>query len=465
MTEEKTGMSTVRKVLISLIVVFLLLTAAVYFYGVHYFSSHFLPGSYVNGLNCSYMTAAEAEALLTEKIKTYALVLETRNNGQEGITAEQMGLSYKGDKSVQMLLEGQEKKKWFVSFSEKQEYEAAGAVVYDKGKLLSSVGALSCMKNAQEPFDAAIIETEDGYEIKPETEGSAPDAKKLSQAIVQCALLGKTRLNLEEADCYKKPSVYRDDEKLKKDCARLNALTDVVITYDFADASETVDRSVIKNWIVRDDKGDYTIDREKTAQYVNDLGYKYDTFGCTREFRTYDGRIITISGGDYGWAIDQEAETDALYNAVLNGETQVREPVYAYSAWSRDTSNDIGYTYVEIDLTNQRMVMYKDGIPIVDTPVVTGAPGSTDTATPVGCYAVDGKKSPATLTGEDYSAPVTFWLPFAGNVGIHDASWRTEFGGTIYMTNGSHGCINTPYDQAQIIYNNIEIGAPVIVYQ
>ena len=69
MTEEKTGMSTGRKVLIALIVVFLLLTAAAYFYGVLYFGSHFLPGSYINGLNCSYMTADEAENLLTEKIK------------------------------------------------------------------------------------------------------------------------------------------------------------------------------------------------------------------------------------------------------------------------------------------------------------------------------------------------------------------------------------------------------------
>lgn len=465
MTEEKTGMSTGRKVLIALIVVFLLLTAAAYFYGVSYFGSHFLPGSYINGLNCSYMTADEAENLLTEKIKTYALTLETKNNGQEGITAKEMGLSYKGEGSVQALLQNQEKGRWFLSFSEKKEYQASGAVVYNEEMVRMAIEGLFCVQNAQEPVDASIKETEAGYEIVPETEGNAPDKEKLLNSVVQCALLGETRLNLEEEGCYKKPSVYQSDENLKKDCDRLNKLTDVVITYDFADKTETVDRSVIKSWIVRGEDGSYTLDKEKAAEYVNNLGYKYDTFGCTRDFRTYDGRIVTISGGDYGWAIDQEAETEALYQAILNGETQVREPIYAYSAWSRDTTNDIGYTYVEIDLTNQRMVFYKDGVPVVDTPIVTGHPGNTDTATPVGCYAIDAKQSPATLTGEDYEAPVTFWLPFAGNVGIHDASWRTEFGGTLYMTEGSHGCVNTPYGQAQIIYNNIEIGAPVIVYQ
>ena len=85
----------------------------------------------------------------------------------------------------------------------------------------------------------------------PEIEGNAPDKEKLLNSVVQCALLGETRLNLEEAGCYKKPSVYQNDENLKKDCDRLNKLTDVVITYDFADKTETVDRSVIKNWIVR----------------------------------------------------------------------------------------------------------------------------------------------------------------------------------------------------------------------
>ncbi len=460
-------MSKKRKYLISLILLFILLTAGIYLYGRHYFSSHFLPGSYVNGLNCSYKTAEEAEKLLSDKVSAYALILHTRNNGREGITAQQIGLAYKGDGSAAKLIKEQDRNRWFLCFSEKREYPAAGTVVYDEKKLKDSVSGLSCMQaeNVKKPADASIKETENGYEIVPETEGNEPDKEKLVNAVKKAALLGETELNLEKENCYKKPAVYQNDETLVRDCAQLNELTDVVITYDFADAKETVDRNVIKNWLVKDKTGNYTLDVKKVASYVNELGYKYDTFGCTREFRTYDGRIITVSGGDYGWAIDQKAETEALIKAILNGETQVREPIYAYSAWSRDTSNDIGYTYVEIDLTNQRMVLYKDGIPIVDTPVVTGNPGNTDTATPVGCYAVDGKKSPATLKGEGYAAPVTFWLPFAGNVGIHDASWRTEFGGSIYMTNGSHGCINTPYAQAEIIYNNIEIGAPVIVYQ
>ena len=165
-----------------------------------------------------------------------------------------------------------------------------------------------------------------------------------------------------------------------------------------------------------------------------------------------------------GWAIDQEGETEALIEAIKSGVTQVREPVYAYEGWSRST-NDIGGTYVEIDLTNQRMLFYKDGIAIVDTPVVTGNPNIQGNETPTGCFAIDGMKSPSVLTGEGYAQAVTYWMPFAGNVGIHDATWRSDFGGSIYIFNGSHGCVNTPYDQARIIYENIGIGAPVVVYK
>ena len=140
----------------------------------------------------------------------------------------------------------------------------------------------------------------------------------------------------------------------------MNKLTSCVITYDFSDRSEQLDRNTIKDWLVRDANGDYIVNKDQVAAYVNSLGYKYDTFGCTRTFTTYDGRQKTIKGGDYGWAIDQTTETEWLYNAILAGTTEVRQPAYAYSGLCRDT-NDIGNTYVEIDLTNQRMVFYKDG--------------------------------------------------------------------------------------------------------
>ena len=79
-------------------------------------------------------------------------------------------------------------------------------------------------------------------------------------------------------------------------------------------------------------------------------------------------------------------------------------------------------------------------------------------------WSIDAKMQNYTLVGEGYRSPVDFWMPFNGNVGIHDMQTRAYFGGTIDLTNGSHGCINTPYANAKTIYENVSIGTPVIVY-
>ena len=249
-----------------------------------------------------------------------------------------------------------------------------------------------------------------------------------------------------------------------KNCEQANKLTDVVVTYDFDDRTETVDRDVIKGWLTKNDAGDYVLDQNQMASYISGLAATYDTVGMDRTFSTYDGRGISIMGGTYGWKIDQEAEVKALTEIIENGETQVRKPVYAQEGLSRKT-NDIGYTYIEIDLTAQRMVFYKNGTPIADAPVVSGNPYVPNCATPTGCYTVGETKSSYTVNGEDYPSAVNYWIPFDGNLGINDAPWRGSFGEQLYEFEGTHGSICAPTDQVQIIYSNVEKNTPVVIYE
>ena len=96
-------------------------------------------------------------------------------------------------------------------------------------------------------------------------------------------------------------------------------------------------------------------------------------------------------------------------------------------------------------------------------PIVTGNVKAGN-STPSGIYILKYKQRDTILRGADYASPVTFWMPFNGGIGIHDASWRSTFGGDIYKTNGSHGCINCPYYLAKDIFNNISLGTPIICY-
>lgn len=135
-------MSTRKKILISLIILLFLLTAGAYGYGVYYFTSHFLPGSMVNGFNCSYMTVEESEKLLDERIGAYVLAVETRNNGQESISAQDAGLSYKSDGSVNQLVKEQQRFRWFLAFNQHQDYEIPSSIQYDEQKEETAVAAL-----------------------------------------------------------------------------------------------------------------------------------------------------------------------------------------------------------------------------------------------------------------------------------------------------------------------------------
>ena len=132
----------------------------------------------------------------------------------------------------------------------------------------------------------------------------------------------------------------------------------------------------------------------------------------------------------------------------------------AYGAeWIGDETG----TFIEISIDQQHMWFYENGNLIVDTPVVTGNDDG-DCDTPTGSYAIQSREEQTTLVGEDYESYVDYWLGFNGGIGIHDASWRDDFGGDIYQGNGSHGCVNTPFDKVKTIYEHVEVGTPVYVY-
>ena len=180
MDEENKKMKTGRKVVIALIIILLALAAAAYGYGVNYFTDHFLPGSSVNGFNCSYKTSDETEELLAKEVQAYVLAVETRNNGQESITAKQAGLVYKSDGGAAKLIRAQDRYKWFLAFNQKKKYNLATDTVYDdENKLTKAVKALRCMQkdNMEKPVNACIKDNGKTYEIQPEKEGTTLDTK------------------------------------------------------------------------------------------------------------------------------------------------------------------------------------------------------------------------------------------------------------------------------------------------
>ena len=124
-------------------------------------------------------------------------------------------------------------------------------------------------------------------------------------------------------------------------------------------------------------------------------------------------------------------------------------------------------TWVEVSIDTQMLFMYVNNKLYVSTPVVTGNIG--DRMTSKGLHHVISKKSPARLRGSyggsSWDTTVNYWLGFTSDgQGIHDATWRSAFGGSIYKGDGSHGCVNTPLAAVSKVYSKAYVGMPVIVY-
>ncbi len=169
-----------------------------------------------------------------------------------------------------------------------------------------------------------------------------------------------------------------------------------------------------------------------------------------------------MKSGAYGWKTDRDTEKKELIGNLQKGEAVEREPIYSYTA-AKPGDKDIGDTYVEIDLGKQHLYLYVDKKMILESDFVSGN-ASRGWNTPAGVFGLTYKTKNAVLRGPGYETPVTFWMPFNGNIGMHDATWRSSFGGEIYLTNGSHGCINLPYENAKIIYEYVYTGFPVVCY-
>lgn len=467
MAEKKAKMGAGKKAVMVLIVVLLLLTAFVYFAGARYFSGHFLPGSVINGYDCSFQTVEDTEKLIEKEISVYVLAIEEKNNGREKIEAREIDLQYVPGDSIRELKEGQNPWLWFLTVKQTQNYEMAARTTYNADMLKEKVADLNCLKeeNITPVSDARIEGTDSGYVIVPEEEGCQPDAEKILQAVTEAVEQGRTSIDLEEAGCYAKPAVYEEDEVLNRQLEQINRLTQAIITYDFSDRKEVVDASVIEGWLTVDAQENYVLDEGKAAQYVAQLAEKYDTIGTERDFITIDGRTVKVSGGDYGWKIDQNKEVQELIKAVEAQEIKVREPVYEKKGQSRAV-DDIGSTYIEVDLSNQRLSFVLDGVLLADTGIITGDHSlAQDTQT--GVYTVTKKEASVTVWDLGSEQVADYAVLYGENGSIYPASWRTEeeFVPSTYLENGTGGGIDTPVDKAEIIYDNISEGVPVVVHR
>lgn len=429
-----------------------------------YFANHFFFNTVINGVDVSLKAYKDEDEIIRSYIKDYKLLLIERNGKTEVITGQDIGMQYNEKNSIYKIYHMQNSFKWISSLFKKQIYYEDDLYVYNKDNLKNKIDGLNCLnKDIIEPRNVSFKYSNGSYEMIEEVYGNKLNRDKLSKAIEMSIIKGETKLDLDEKNCYENPKYTLSSDKAPETLNLLNKYVKAKITYIFGTQKEILDGKIINEWLSVDENLEAVINEKAVSEYVKVLSKKYDTVGAARNFKASTGKIVEVKGGLYGWKINRAAETKALIENIKLGEALEKEPIYKQRALTRG-ENEIGNTYVEINITRQHLWFYKNGKLITHGSVVTGNPNKGN-ATVLGTHMLNYKQEGATLVGEDYEAEVTYWMPFYGNIGLHDASWRHSFGGSIYERRGTHGCVNAPFHLAKKVFENIEEGTPIICYE
>ena len=451
------------------LMVIVIVLIVIYIIGCAVFHNRFFVNTKINGINAALKTPAQIDALASKKVDGYKITIEGRNKVKDELSGSDVDMKYIKDGSAKKLKEEQGFLGWPLALFDDEDIDGKLNVSINQSKLKDKVADFNIFKkeNIKEPVSAypRYDDKKKDIVIDKGDLGSTP----LKDAVV--GFVGHSvrseAVNTKYPDNVYKPQKNKaDDPRIPKAIEQMKKYTGVNIEYDFGYEKYNVGAKDISNMFNVDSENDYkvTFSKEKVRDFVRSLSRKYSTYGDTREIQSAStGGKLKVSGGVYGWLIDRDGETDELVKLIQNGkDVKNRKPLYTQTAISRD-KNDMGNEFIEIDLTKQHMWFVRDGKVIVDTPIVSGNPNRGD-ATPPGIYPITYKTRNAVLRGPGYASPVGYWMPFNGNIGIHDASWQPVYGGSRYLYAGSHGCINTPYSKVAEIYKLSKEGMPVVVH-
>lgn len=435
--------------------IFAIIIGIIYIAGIVYFSIYTFPGTIINGEKEGLVKKSD---LNNTDYSDYSLDIIGKDDKKDTIFADDINFEVISDSKIDLK---QNAFLWLFKVFGKYEYKIDNEISYSEGKLDNRLKESELNKDIVKTEDAKVELVNGEFQIIPEVEGNELKEKELKKSVLNAFNLKKEELKLDKE--YKTPKIKDDDKDLKEEFDIKNKLNKAKIEFDFDDRKEElVGEDLVALYDIKGN--DFKINEDKVTDYVISLAQKYDTFGQSKEFNATDKGMITVNGGIYGWQIDVPATVELVTKKLESKEGGTLEPVYKTKGLSRK-EDDLGNTYVEIDLSRQHLWYYENGTQVISTGIISGLP-IEGRETPTGVFKIWSRETNRNLEGEDYSSPVNYWLPINWTgVGLHDASWQSSFGGSLYTTLGSRGCINMPLEQVKKLYEMVKIDTPVVVYK
>ena len=419
--------------------------------------------TYINGIECSFLNIEGTIDKLERKMNTSKLTLIFADNKQYVCLGTYFDIKVNNRKDIEKTLFKQREE----DNNEEKTYNFTQLYTINEAKVKEYLSSLGVFKTEmKEPQDAYLeFDGKNSVVIKQEVYGNKIDINEACDFMISELKKGSTIIDFRKITKID-PKVKATDEKLIAQRDYINNILKATITYKLHDGSTyKLDANIMKDWIYKDAEGNYDIDLDKNIlEFVDSLNNKASYVLTSTKFNATGKGEISISFGRKTYRyINKDKEIERIHEQLKKGESAEFDVAYNPLPDYRNIK-----TYVELDLSRQRVWMYVNGKCILDTPCVTGNVAG-GYATPPGIFYLTYKTTDTNLEGynsdgSEYSSHVNFWMPFNGGIGFHDADWRSYFGGNIYMTNGSHGCVNLPYSAARTLYNNINSSIPIILY-
>lgn len=460
-----------------------LLLAAVYLGGTAFFGSHFLPKTTIGGTAVGMKDAEAAEALLNEVPPAIEVVQRDCKTGEKvtekillaDVEAEEVRLDVDG------LLKGQSAFRWPLALFKGEELGAGtqeGSL--DDAKLTDAVKKLYCLQkeNTVKPKEAALSLEEGKLSVTPAEDGCYIKEKTVFDLVkkgIEAYLSGKGTDPVDLTESYEKADADAA-EALGKKAEELQPVLDKTISIEIPDVGTlTLSGAELAGLLELGDDNTFKVNEDTMYEYVAEIGRANDV--SETEYLDRDALLAELEPAltaaedraiTAEWIVEEDPEEpseDPEDPAEEPGDNDGDDGDDSGEAPAAPTSGDL----IEVHYNEQMLYFYQDGALAMSSPIVSG--NEENGIIPPGTYYVTFMAQGLTLTGADYSDYVDYWIGFdnaagewnAGTlIGFHDASWRHgEFGGDIWRTDPSHGCINMPTDKVAFLYANVENGVEI----
>ncbi|MCD7864077.1 MAG: L,D-transpeptidase [Lachnospiraceae bacterium] len=431
-------------------------------------------GTWINGVYCTGLTVDQVNSLLCQQEYDATLsIMDDEGNEYELDCNEYVtGIDY--TLSVQAV---KAQARTDSSFSQTS-YSVNPVVTVDEeafGEWLFTVSPFSDIDDKYEN-KVTLQYTEDGY-VLSDTGEEMLDFDRACEVLLSAVQTGVKSVSLTETDCYTTEAYTSDDKYLLDIYSQIEKYTqNHQITFEADEGEYAMTEAEIQGVLAAGEDGipllnkDGVIycDTEKVEAYVAALASDTSTRNHSWEFVTHSGETVEVVKGNYGRVMENESELaveliEALRAESFRGTLALEYTYYPSGAVDNDYGRAISETYIEVSISEQHCYMYQGDELIWESDCVTGDV-SKGRDTPKGVYYIEYKQQGRTLRGADYTTYVYYWMHFYDGCGFHDAYWKSSFGGTVYLTNGSHGCVNLPSAKAKELYSLVESGMTVIVY-